>query len=56
MLYKTTLEKLKKSIDFDEKICYYIFKERESERNLKTERSNTNGSLINAGKVLRGGR
>ena len=28
-IYKTTMKKLKISIDFDEKMCYYIFKERE---------------------------
>lgn len=28
-IYKTTTRKSKKSIDFDEKMCYYIFKERE---------------------------
>lgn len=28
-IYKTPMENLKKSIDFDEKVCYYILKERE---------------------------
>lgn len=29
-IYKTPTKKLKKSIDFDEKVCYYISKEREN--------------------------
>lgn len=28
-IYKTPMGNLKKTIDFDEKVCYYIFKERE---------------------------
>lgn len=31
MLYKTTLRFLKKTIDFDENVWYYIYKERETE-------------------------
>jgi len=29
-IYKTSMGNLKKSIDFDEQMCYYILKEREN--------------------------